>query len=384
MAKITVLCSHCQAEVHVYSEWNGQSADCPFCGKRFDIIITEEHIAAASDSVECPSCHVLQKVPSQNESASCASCGNPLLFVRNAAFRCAVKLEDHESGMSRIACPFCGAHYCLDYVPRLGLVGCQNCMNIFANTFVADVPAAENISSSAETLAEEPGLPVGILLEPAPEVKKEVPRPVGYTDYRSVKTVPDMVGIDDAAGEPPPANNVPEEKSSRLLSKMTAMFGAATAAAIMTVLRAFGNFLWLIFGGLIGAIILFIYGILACCTIIGIPFGIQFFKMANLMLSPYGADVFRKQTDGSVGCLATGLNLLWLLLGGLWLALALLLCGVFCFVTVIGIPIALQYFKFAKLVLSPFGLEIRRTGSMRSAYIMSGILLLLLLLLKFH
>ena len=46
------------------------------------------------------------------------------------------------------------------------------------------------------------------------------------------------------------------------------------------------------------------------------------------------------------------LNILWLLFGGLLSALAWLLAGVLCCITVIGIPVGLQCFKFAKLVLT--------------------------------
>lgn len=51
-------------------------------------------------------------------------------------------------------------------------------------------------------------------------------------------------------------------------------------------------------------------------------------------------------------------NLLWIIFGGLiasalWLVLGCLWC-----VTIIGIPVGLQCFKFAKLCLLPFGKEI--------------------------
>ena len=51
-------------------------------------------------------------------------------------------------------------------------------------------------------------------------------------------------------------------------------------------------------------------------------------------------------------------NIIWLLLGGLICAIGWCLAGVLCCITIIGIPIGLQCFKFSKLVLSPFGKEI--------------------------
>ncbi len=51
-------------------------------------------------------------------------------------------------------------------------------------------------------------------------------------------------------------------------------------------------------------------------------------------------------------------NLLWLILGGFILAAAWLLAGFFCCLTIVGIPLGLQCFKFAELTLAPFGREI--------------------------
>lgn len=48
-------------------------------------------------------------------------------------------------------------------------------------------------------------------------------------------------------------------------------------------------------------------------------------------------------------------NVLWLALGGVWLALAHLLVGVLLFLTVIGIPLGVASMKMAKLALTPFG-----------------------------
>ena len=47
-------------------------------------------------------------------------------------------------------------------------------------------------------------------------------------------------------------------------------------------MKFLGNILWLIFGGIIIAVIYYIVGLLMCITIIGIPFGIQLFKLGTL------------------------------------------------------------------------------------------------------
>lgn len=45
-----------------------------------------------------------------------------------------------------------------------------------------------------------------------------------------------------------------------------------------------GNILWFILGGEIVALLYFISGLLMCCTVVGIPFGLQLWKLAALVL----------------------------------------------------------------------------------------------------
>ncbi len=52
-----------------------------------------------------------------------------------------------------------------------------------------------------------------------------------------------------------------------------------------------GNLLWWLFGGLEAAIGYFTGSLALACTIIGIPWGKQHFKMAGLSLAPFGKDV---------------------------------------------------------------------------------------------
>lgn len=114
-----------------------------------------------------------------------------------------------------------------------------------------------------------------------------------------------------------------------------------------------GNLLWLIFGGLLSSIAWFLAGCLWCVTLIGIPIGIQCFKFASLMLSPFGKDIM--YGGGTLSLIA---NVFWLLLSGLPLAIMHLLCGIALCITIIGIPFGLQQFKFTKLALMPFGASI--------------------------
>lgn len=118
-------------------------------------------------------------------------------------------------------------------------------------------------------------------------------------------------------------------------------------------MRVIGNILWIILGGLAIAISWALIGLFLCITIIGIPLGVQAFKMAGLTLTPFGKTV---QYGGGVG--STLVNILWVVLVGWWMALGYLGAGVLNCITIIGIPFGLQSFKMAKLALWPFGAQI--------------------------
>ena len=116
------------------------------------------------------------------------------------------------------------------------------------------------------------------------------------------------------------------------------------------------NIIWFILGGwllflgyLLGALVLII-------TIIGIPFGIQCFKLSTLALAPFGREV--REVERPTGCLAVIMNVIWIILPGLELALIhLLLAAVFA-ITIIGLPIAAQHLKMTRLALIPFGFRV--------------------------
>ena len=58
-------------------------------------------------------------------------------------------------------------------------------------------------------------------------------------------------------------------------------------------MKTIGNIIWVLFGGLELALGYFTSGLALCITIIGIPFGKQFFKIAKLALAPFGAVVVK-------------------------------------------------------------------------------------------
>ena len=118
-------------------------------------------------------------------------------------------------------------------------------------------------------------------------------------------------------------------------------------------MKLLGNIIWIFFGGLFIALYYFMFGLLLCLTVVGIPFGLQLMKMAGFALWPFGHEVQAGPQDS--GCLSVFMNILWIILGGIEIALTHLGLGVAFCVTIIGIPFGLQHFKMALLALVPFG-----------------------------
>ena len=116
------------------------------------------------------------------------------------------------------------------------------------------------------------------------------------------------------------------------------------------------NILWLICGGLLIAVEYVVASLLMMITIIGIPFGLQTLKLSFLALCPFGQTIESSPEAG--GCLNIIMNVLWILLGGIYICLTHLVLGVILCITIIGIPFGRQHFKLAGLALTPFGKEI--------------------------
>ena len=56
-------------------------------------------------------------------------------------------------------------------------------------------------------------------------------------------------------------------------------------------MRTIGNIIWIVFGGIISAALWAFAGIVFYITIVGIPLGRQAFKMAELTLAPFGKTI---------------------------------------------------------------------------------------------
>ena len=121
-------------------------------------------------------------------------------------------------------------------------------------------------------------------------------------------------------------------------------------------MKTIGNILWVIFGGFLLWLEWTFAGILLCITIIGIPAGVQCFKIAGLVLTPFKKDI----SYGSISFGNTFLNILWIMLFGWEIALTALGCGILWCITIVGIPFGKQFFKYAALSLVPFGAKVER------------------------
>ena len=131
-------------------------------------------------------------------------------------------------------------------------------------------------------------------------------------------------------------------------------------------MRAIGNFLWFILGGFLMGLAWWLFGLLALLTIVGIPWARACFVIGQFSFFPFGKEaISRKELhrEDDIGTGPLGLlgNILWFVFAGVWLAIGHVVSAVACFVTIIGIPFALQHLKLAGIALAPIGKTIVTT-----------------------
>lgn len=114
-----------------------------------------------------------------------------------------------------------------------------------------------------------------------------------------------------------------------------------------------GNVLWFLCGGFLGGLGWTLAGCLWCITVIDIPVGMQCFKIAGLAFFPFG-----KEVAYGGGTMSFLVNMVWLVVSGIYLAVEHTVFGCILCVTIVGIPFGIQHFKLAKLALMPFGSDV--------------------------
>jgi uncharacterized membrane protein YccF (DUF307 family) len=125
-------------------------------------------------------------------------------------------------------------------------------------------------------------------------------------------------------------------------------------------MKAIGNLIWFICGGLVMGLAWWLAGLIAFASIVGIPWGRACFVIGKLCFLPFGRVVVNRRgvthrDDIGTGVLGFIGNVIWFLLAGIWLAIGHLASALLCFITIIGIPFGLQHIKLAEIALAPIG-----------------------------
>jgi uncharacterized membrane protein YccF (DUF307 family) len=125
-------------------------------------------------------------------------------------------------------------------------------------------------------------------------------------------------------------------------------------------MRAIGNLIWFVFGGVIMGLTWWLYGLLAFITIVGIPWGKACFVIGSFTFFPFGkVAISRKElnqkSDIGTGVLGAIGNIIWFIFAGIWLAIGHIASALLCFITIIGIPFGIQHLKLAGISLFPIG-----------------------------
>jgi uncharacterized membrane protein YccF (DUF307 family) len=115
------------------------------------------------------------------------------------------------------------------------------------------------------------------------------------------------------------------------------------------------NIIWLLLSGLWLALGYCLAGVVFCVLIITIPFGVASFRIAGYALWPFGNTIVRRHDAGAGSAIG---NFFWIILAGLWLALAHIVSGALLCLTIIGIPLGVANFKMVPIALTPLGRQI--------------------------
>ncbi|KHD46037.1 YccF domain-containing protein [Streptococcus hongkongensis] len=118
-------------------------------------------------------------------------------------------------------------------------------------------------------------------------------------------------------------------------------------------MKLIGNIVWFVCSGFWAWFAWSFVGLAFSLTIVGIPIGLQCFKIANFGLFPFGKEIEIGQSGTSIF-----LNLIWIICCGWQLATIHLTSALFLCISIVGIPFAFQSLKLAKLSLFPFGVKI--------------------------
>ncbi len=123
-------------------------------------------------------------------------------------------------------------------------------------------------------------------------------------------------------------------------------------------MKKIANILWLLTFGWLMALLNTIVALVAFLSIIFIPVGFQFFKLARFSLTPFGYDFVEVRVSG----FKTFVNIIWAIFFGWEIMLGYLATGLTLCITIIFIPFGLQYFKVAFFTLLPLGTRVKKVS----------------------
>jgi uncharacterized membrane protein YccF (DUF307 family) len=121
------------------------------------------------------------------------------------------------------------------------------------------------------------------------------------------------------------------------------------------LVRLLLNVVWLVLAGFWMAVAYAVVGLVLCCLVVTIPFGVQVLKIAGYALWPFGRTVVLSERHSAVSTLG---NVVWFVLAGWWLALGHLVAAVLLAITIIGLPLAAGQLKLVPISINPFGREV--------------------------
>lgn len=129
-------------------------------------------------------------------------------------------------------------------------------------------------------------------------------------------------------------------------------------------MRTTANAIWFCFlGGFWSWLLWLVASVFCFISLVGIPWGRACYNISQLAASPFGKEAINRRELTLKRDIGTSVfgglgNLVWLVLIGVWIALAHTAAGIVCCVTLLGIPFGLQHFKLAGLAFAPIGKSI--------------------------
>ena len=125
------------------------------------------------------------------------------------------------------------------------------------------------------------------------------------------------------------------------------------------MIKLLGNILWFLLGGVLMGLAWWFVGLIACITIIGIPWGKACFVMGQFSFFPFGKEAVSRKLvnqEGDIGTSGLGVvDIIWFVFAGFWLAIGHIISALMCFIIIIGIPFGIQHLKLAGIAIAPIG-----------------------------